>query len=336
MVAHRPDSSVPVRALVASLCLATGLSPLLLPAKASSQEQTSQPFAPGATLQVQSHLIEMTAAVRDARGEPVTGLGQAAFSITEDGAPQTVRYFAQGRELPLSIGLIVDASGSQEKFVKAHEQAVEAFLREILEPKDQALAVCFGNHLRLVSDWTNSAAALTAALHRFDKGDRDFAEVGPKEERELGTALYDAVYFPLAERFGTGAERRKVLLLLTDGEENASEHDLLDAIHAAQDGNVLIYAVRTTTAKADRMDARDRYGVRALEHLTEESGGRVFDASTTRLEDDFAEIATELRSLYELGYYSTHHERGVQFRKVTVGLEDKQLQVRARSGYTSH
>lgn len=288
---------------------------------------------PGSTLKVESHLVETTVSVRDRAGQPVTGLSKDVFEVAEDGVPQTVRYFATQRELPLSIGLIVDASDSQSKFMKAHEQAVRAFLREVLEPNDRAFAVCFGNHLRLVTDWTGSADQVMDGLHRFNKGDRSFPEVGPVEDRELGTALFDAIYFPVTERLHQTANRRKVLLVLSDGEDNSSEHDLLDAIREGQNGDVLVYAIRMTEAKPGHMDARDRYGVRVLEHLTEETGGRVYDARTTRLEDDFAEIARDLRSLYELGYYSTNHAHDGGFRKVNISVAMEGLRVRARSGY---
>ncbi len=308
---------------------------LLLSLPAFPQEISPRPLESGTTLKVESHLVETTVSIHDSKGQPVLQLPETVFSVTEDGVPQKIRYFAKQHELPLSIGLIVDESGSQESFVKAHQKAVEGFLQQVLQPKDRAFAVCFGNHIRLVSDWTASPTAITEAIHRFDKGDRDFSEVGPREDRELGTALYDAIYFPITERLSDVHERRKVLLLLTDGEENSSEHDLLDTIREAQDGNVLIYAIRTTEAKANKMQARDRYGARVLDHLAAETGGRVFDARTTRLEDDFAEIALELQSLYELGYYSTHHERDGRFRKVTIGVNDETLSVRARSGYTA-
>ena len=310
------------------VCLSGMLGGLLLHA-----QEPQVAVAPGSTLKVESHLVEMTVSVRDRQDHPVAGLAQSAFHVTEDGVSQPIRYFAQERELPLSIGLILDASGSQSTFVKSHEDAVRRFLQQVVEPKDKAFAVCFGNHLRLASDWADSAAQVVEQIHRFDKGERDFPVVGPDEDRDLGTALYDAIYFPIAEKMKDVRGRRKVLLLLTDGEENSSEHDLLDAIREAQNENVLIFAIRTTEAKPKRQDARDRYGIRVLEHLTEETGGRVFDASASNLDEDFAEIASELRNLYEVGYYSTHHERDGRFRKVTVDVDGDGLSSRARSGY---
>jgi len=140
-------------------------------------------------IHVETHLIDTALSIHDAHGLPVSNLTQDDFTIVEDGVPQKIRFFAHNNQLPLSIGLIIDESGSQEKFVKEHEKDIEAFLHQILEPNDQAFALCFGNHLRLVSDSSSSAPAIMDGIRSFDKGNMDFPEIGPKEERELGTAL---------------------------------------------------------------------------------------------------------------------------------------------------
>lgn len=290
----------------------------------------------GYRLRVDSRLIDTTVIVHDAKGIPVTGLPQTAFHISEDGVSQTIRYFASQRELPLSIGLIVDASGSQDTFVKEHEKEIEAFLQEVMEPRDHAFVICFGNHLRLTSDWTNSPSDIIEGIKRFDKGDRDFKELGPQEERKLGTALFDAIYFPITERMVAERGRRRVLILLSDGEENSSEHDYVDAVTAAQGADTLIYAVRTTEHRSRKMDARDRYGERVLDHTTEATGGRAFDAHAQRARSIFASIAADLRSMYEIGYYSTNSDRTPTFRKVTIAVDGDGLTVQARAGYVSH
>lgn len=288
-------------------------------------------------LRVDSHLIDTTVLVRNAKGEPVTGLAQDAFHVREDGAPQTIKHFASQRQLPLSIGLIVDASDSQEKFVKEHEKEIEGFLREVMEPRDHAFAICFGNHLRLTSDWSSDAAAIVESVRRFNKGDRTGPELGPKytdkQQRVLGTALYDAIYFPIAEKLVAERGRRRVLLVFSDGEENSSEHDLVDAITEAQSADTLIYALRTTENKEKDYNARDLYGMRALDHLAEATGGRSFDVRVMDAKKIFASIATDLKSLYEIGYYSSNTEKG--FRKVRVAVEGEGLKVQARAGYVA-
>lgn len=290
----------------------------------------------GYRLRVDARLIDTTVIVRDAKDKPVTGLPQTAFHISEDGVPQTVRYFASQRELPLSIGLIVDASGSQDTFVKEHEKEIEVFLQEVMEPRDHAFVICFGNHLRLTSDWSNSPSDILNGIKRFNDGNRDFSELGPQEERKLGTALFDAIYFPITERMVAERGRRRVLIVLSDGEENSSEHDFVDAVSAAQGADTLVYAVRTTEHKSRKMDARDRYGERVLDHMTEATGGRAFDAHAQTAKSIFASIAADLRSMYEIGYYSTNSDRKPTFRKVTIGVDGDGLTVQARAGYVSH
>lgn len=284
-------------------------------------------------IQVETHLIDTTLSARDADGHIVTGLTQDDFTVLEDGVPQKIRFFAHDSQLPLSIGLIIDASGSQGKFVKEHQKDIEVFLHRVLEPGDQAFALCFGNHLRLVSDTSSSVSALMDAVRSFDKGNMEFPEIGPKEERELGTALYDAVFFSITEKLAAIRQRRKVLLVFSDGEENSSEHDLLDAIEAAQNNDVLIYAIRYTELKHGKMDARDRYGVRALDHLTTQTGGKTFDFHETKLKQDFSEIAGDLRSLYDLAYQSTNPTRDGTYRKVVIKTTRPGLTVSARAGY---
>ncbi|GGA61870.1 hypothetical protein GCM10011507_11750 [Edaphobacter acidisoli] len=284
------------------------------------------------TIHVDTRLIDTTFSVRDTNGQLVHGLTQNDFTITEDGVPQTIRFFFRDTDLPLSIGLVIDSSGSQDKFVKAHEKDIEAFLHQILEPNDQAFAICFGNYLRMVSDSTSSPEKITSGIHRFNKGERNFPQIGPKEDRDLGTALYDAVFYSVTEKFSNIHQRRKVIVVFSDGEENSSEHDLLDAIEAAQNNDVLIYAIRYTELTHGQMNARDRYGVRALNHLTEQTGGHAFDAQSN-LSQAFAQIADDLRSLYEIAYQSTNHERDGTYRKVVIHTTQPGLIVRARTGY---
>jgi Ca-activated chloride channel family protein len=295
---------------------------------------TKSSFAQGIPdIKVETHLIDTTLSVHDANSRIVTGLTQEDFTVVEDGIPQKIRFFAHDNQLPLSVGLIIDESGSQDKFVKEHEKDIEAFLKQVLEPDDQAFALCFGNHLRLVSDSSSSPSAIMDRIRSFDKGNMDFPEIGPKESRELGTALYDAVFFSITEKLATIHQRRKVLVVFSDGEENSSEHDLLDAIETAQNADVLIYAIRYTEMKHGKMDPRDRYGMRALDHLTTQTGGKTFDFHATNLKQDFAEIAGDLRSLYDLAYQSTNPTRDGTYRKVVIQATRPGLSVRARTGY---
>jgi Ca-activated chloride channel family protein len=107
-----------------------------------------------------------------------------------------------------------------------------------------------------------------SGIRGFDKGNTDFPEIGPKEKRELGTALYDGAFFSVTEKLAAIHQRRKVLVVFSDAEENSCGHDLLDEIEAAQNADVLIYAIPYTELNHGKMDARDRYGMHALDHLS--------------------------------------------------------------------
>jgi Ca-activated chloride channel family protein len=285
----------------------------------------------------ETHLIDSTVSVHDADGGLVQDLKQEDLAILEDGIPQPIRFFSRAEQLPLSIGLIIDASGSQEKFLKEHEHDIAEFLRQTLMPEDKAFAVCFGNHLRLVSDWSGDQAAILAALHSYDKGSKkgqyDFPEIGPKEDRELGTALNDAVFYSTSEKMTGIQHRRKVLVVFSDGEENSSEHDLVDTIEAAQNTDVLVYAIRYTELKHNKMDARDRYGMRELDHLTAQTGGKSYDSHAMKVSQAFAEISGELRSLYAVAYHSTNQTQDSTFRKVVIQSKRPGILLRARAGY---
>jgi len=294
----------------------------------------SLPRAAGqATLKVETHLIDTTVSVHDAEGGNVKDLTADDLAIVEDGIPQTIRFFSRAEQLPLSVSLVIDESGSQDKFVKQHEQDIAEFLRQTIEPQDQAFAICFGNKLRLVSDWSNSGAAIVDGIRRFDKGDRTFPEIGPKEDRDLGTALNDAVFYAIHDRMSGIHQRRKVLLVFSDGEENSSEHDLLDVVQAAQEEDVLVYAIRYTENKGSKINARDRYGIRELDHLTAQTGGKSYDARAMKVSQAFAEIAGDLRSLFGVAYQSTNRVRDGAYRKVVIQSKRPGLTVRARAGY---
>jgi Ca-activated chloride channel family protein len=327
---RRSFQIAPLALTLVSLCFAVCVAGFLA-ALLASQPASAQQVP---VFHSETHLIDSTVSVHDASGGLVQDLKQEDLSVIEDGIPQTIQFFSRAEQLPLSIGLILDASGSQEKFLKEHERDLAEFLKQTLLPDDKAFAVCFGNHLRLVSDWRSGSKedqqAIRDALHQYDKGDRNQPEIGPQEERDLGTALNDAVYYGITEKMEGIQRRRKVLVVFSDGEENSSEHDLIDTIEAAQDANTLVYAIQYTELKHGKMDARDRYGMRELNHLTSQTGGKTYDSHAMKVSEAFAEIAGELRSLYAVAYHSSNPVQDGDFRKVVIKANRPGIVVRAR------
>lgn len=277
-------------------------------------------------------LVSVSFTVRNSTGALVDNLTKNDFDIFEDAAPQKIAFFARSVDVPLTLGLIADASGSQEHFIKKHDRDLRVFLDEVLGPRDRAFLLCFGNHLRLVSDFTQSGAAMLDSLQRHDHGDGRFPELGPKEDRDLGTAFYDAIYYSVTEKLAADTGRR-ALLIFSDGEDNSSSHDMMTTIETAQQENVQVFTIRYTQREHGRLTARNKYGIRVMDRIAKETGAESIDAAATDPHDYFRQIAQELRSSYELAYYPTNPVKDNAFRKIVIRPKQDGLTVRAKTGY---
>jgi len=281
------------------------------------------------------HLINIGFSVRDAQGKLVTDLTRDDFEVLEDGVPQKIAFFARSEDVPLTLGLVVDVSGSQGSFLKPHEKDLRTFLRAALAPKDRAFLLCFGNHLRLVADYSTPGRDLAQALAGFDhvKDATAYPELGPKEIRTAGTAFYDAIYYSSVQMLANTEGGRRALIVFSDGEDNSSGHHMLDAIEAAQTNNVLLFCVRYTEVKNERLNARNKYGMSVMARIAKETGGADFDAREKGLAENFKEIGEQLRSAYELAYHSSNTASDDTFHKISIRAKDASLTVRAKTGY---
>jgi Ca-activated chloride channel homolog len=230
--------------------------------------------------------------------------------------------------------LIVDFSGSQDQFSKQHQHDLEVFLKDILGPKDRVFMICFGNHLRLVSDFSQSGPELIDRLKLYQRSDKHFPDLGPKEDRELGTAFYDSIYYSVTEKLANESGRR-ALLVFSDGEDNSSSHDMMSAIEATQAANVLVYTIRYTEKQHGRLTARNHYGIRVMDRIAKEAGGQAIDAETTDPKTYFQQIAEELRTSFELAYYPTNPLPDDTFRKIVIRPRQSGLTIRSKTGYFS-
>ena len=281
------------------------------------------------------NLVNVAFTARDASGGLVDTLSAEDVRIFEDGAEQKIAYFAKSAEVPLTLGLIVDASGSQERFSKQHEKDLQVFLKSVLGPKDRAFLLGFGNHLRLVSDFTQSGPEMMERLKQYEKSSDRFPEIGPAEKRDLGTAFYDAIFYATEERL-KNQEGRRAILVFSDGEDNSSSHDMMTTIEAAQAANVLVYTIRyTETMKHGELSARNKYGIRVMDRIAKETGAWNVDARETDPADYFRKIAEELRTMYEVGYYPANPMKDQSFRKIAIRPKTDGVAIRAKSGYFS-
>lgn len=297
---------------------------------AAIAQQSTRPES----IRVNVNLVNVAFSVRDAGGSLIDNLTSDDFEVVEDAAPQKIAFFAKSIDVPLTLGLIVDASGSQDHFTRKHDQDLQVFLNDVLGPRDRAFLVGFGNHIRLVCDFSRSGQQMMDAWKAYNKDTQRFPELGPNEKRDLGTAFYDSIYYPVTEKLANESGRR-ALLLFSDGEDNSSSHDMMTAIETAQSANVLIFAIRYTEKEQGKLTARNQYGIRVMDRIAKETGGMHIDAEQTDPHTYFRRIADELRTSYELGYYPTNERKDDAFRKVVVRAKRTGLVVRSKTGYFS-
>jgi Ca-activated chloride channel family protein len=279
-------------------------------------------------------LVNVSAAVRDAGGKLMDNLTQDDFEVVEDGVAQKIAFFARSSDVPLRLGLVVDISGSQAAFVKAHQRDLKVFLDKALSQRDQAFLVCFASHPRLIVDYTSSPKQLVDALAGYmDSGrQREYPLLGPQEIR-MGSAVYDAIYHASNQMFQKVERGRKALIVFSDGEDNTSAHHMLDAIELAQTNDVLLFCIRYTDLRNGRWTAKNKYGRGVMERVARETGGADFDAGERELADHFREIGDQLRSSYEIAYHSSNPPEDRTFHKLAVRVKRPGLTVRAKTGY---
>ena len=283
---------------------------------------------------VNVNLVNLGFVARDSQGKLVPNLTADDIELFEDAVPQKIHSFAKSTDLPLTLALIVDASGSQDHFGKQHQKDVELFLKEVLRPQDRVFVVCFGNHIRLVSDYSNSPEQVLENYERYSKGKEKFPEIGPKEDRDLGTAFYDSIYYSVTEKLAQ-AEGRKAILMFSDGEDNSSSHNMMTTIETAQAENVPIYAIRYTEVHHGKLNARNKYGISVMDRIAKETGGLHINAERTDPQTYFAQIAEELRTSYDIGYYPTNKAKDDSFRKIVIRPKIEGVTIRAKTGYFS-
>jgi Ca-activated chloride channel family protein len=285
-------------------------------------------------IRVKVNLVSVAFVARDARGALVDNLTQDDVDVVEDAVPQKIAFFSRSADVPLTLGVVVDASGSQDHFSKQHKNDLEVFFKDVLGPKDRVFLVGFGNHIRLVSDFSGAGSDLLEEWKAYQKSSKHFPLLGPDDDRDLGTAFYDSIYYSVTEKLAKENGRRAILLF-SDGEDNSSSHDMMTAIETAQSENVVVYAIRYTDKEHGKLTPRNKYGTSVMDRVARETGGAHIDAETTDAHVYFRQIAEELRTSYELGYYPTDPLKDDSFRKIVIKPKREGVKVRAKTGYFS-
>jgi Ca-activated chloride channel family protein len=302
----------------------------LLAAAFVTAPATGQEPAP-ISIRVDVGLVNVAFIVRDQNGALAANLTRDDFEVLEDGVPQEIRFFGRSADLPLRLALVLDVSPSQDKFNQKHLSDIEDFLEHAMTPRDKASLVRFGDQIRAIPDFTPSVANFMSALGDLKK-QGNFIDPDHDDTRSGGTALFDALCATTRLKvFGEAAER-KAIILFSDGEDNSSAHDLLDAIEYSQTADAPIYTVRYTEIHKGRLSARNKYGTREMDRLAQETGGAGFDASHDDVAKSLRQVADELRSTYDLGYVTTN-AAGKGYRKLEIRVKRPGFTVRSKPGY---
>lgn len=293
------------------------------------------------TLKVNVDVVQFFFNVKDKKGGFVGNLPKDEFQLLEDNKPQTIKYFSADSNLPLTLGILIDSSASQERVLGMEQEVGGAFLSQILREKDMAFVIDFNIRVSLLQDFTSSARKLKAALNsvRIDSGGQAVVSSLPGQGGgpvptigdPKGTLLYDAVVLASHDEMGQQVDR-KAMILLTDGEDQGSQYKLRDAIEAAQKADTIVYVLLC----ADRgfYGFSGYSGDSAMKKMTQETGGRLIEVGNKpeKLKAAFDQISQELRSQYYIGYVPTNTNKDGGFRRVEIKTKEG-YKIQARSGY---
>ncbi len=307
----------------------------MLPAVAQAQPQPQdQEQAP--TFKVNVNVVNLYFNVKDKHGALIPDLKQGDFQVFEDGVPQKIKYFNADSEQPLTMGIMIDCSVSQERVLPMTQEIGAQFVYDVLRPKDEAFVISFDIQVELLQDFTSETALLRRALQQthINAGGGSYGVPGIGQgpvpvSNPKGTLLYDAIYLASDEKLKEEVGR-KALIILTDGEDQGSKTTLREAIEAAQKSDAIVYVI----FEADRM-ATWGSGKGDMKKIAEETGGRVIDVGDNpkKLKQAFDEISKELRSQYYIGYTPINQKSDGTYRKVEVKPVNKDYKVQARKGY---
>lgn len=322
---NKPRRSLMVAAAVAGTAFAASLG-----AWAAKQGETPAP----PVIKVTSEVVNVYAVVRGKHGRLVPDLTKKDFEITDDGVPQTIKYFSRATKTPLTLALLVDTSPSQERVLGVEKEEAKAFLQQVLRKEDMACVVHFDLEVGLLQDFTEDLVRLDRGI---DSAVINGGAYGPTpgtfpDQSACCTYLYNAVYLAshslLSQQIG-----RKVIILLTDGQDAGSTKTLRQALNAAQRADVIIYSLDISDPSFYGGGFAFE-GDSVLRQLSNQTGGHVVDIRRAKqMSEAFAEIAEELRTQYQLGFVPNPAPTGSSFHRLEVHVINGHYKVQARRGY---
>jgi VWFA-related protein len=288
-------------------------------------------------IQVNVNVVSLFASVRDKHNTLMPSLTKDDFEVYENGQAQTIKYFTRESNLPLTIGLLVDVSRSQENLIGIEQNAASAFLDAVMRPKDEAFLISFGADSELLQDITSSKRLLHKGLDDL-KPNFGFSGITPgpvpTATHQAGTVLYDAIFLAADDRLKHEVGR-KAIVVITDGDDEGSRLTIKQAIEAAQKADTTIYSIYYVDNRFYRGRMSFGGGGRPyLNTMSSETGGHVYDVNNGHpLNKVFDELQEEMRTQYSIGYTPTDPKKDGSYRKLEVRTKDKELKVEARKGY---
>jgi Ca-activated chloride channel family protein len=308
------------------------------PPPAAPQDQ--QEMQKGPTIRVPVNLVDVLFTVLNRRNKLVSDLEQKDFRVLDDNVPQDIRYFSKQSDLPLRIGMLLDTSNSIRDRLKFEQDAANNFLFSVLRRnKDEAFVMTFDDEPEILQTFTGDTGALRDKILRTRAGG--------------GTAVYDAIFDACVKELSHPPRPpgdqpdvvRRVMILISDGDDNLSTHTRAEAIEMAQRTSVVIYTISTSTQWVTLDDpSKEKTGNRkyhltegdkVLQDLADETGGRSFyPYHVDDLDQSFQDIGEELRNQYSLAYNPSNHQLDGRYHKIKIEIPgEKGYQVRARRGY---
>jgi VWFA-related protein len=338
LLRFRPCFSVVFLLVICCLSLAAQQNPPSQPFQDQQTQQTQPPSdqEPLQTFKSEVNVVNLFFNVKDKHGMLVPNLAKDNFEVSEDGKPQTIKYFSSESNQPLTLGIMIDTSASQTRVLDLEQEACAQFLRAVLRDKDLAFVINFDVDVDLDQDFTNNVHDLTRALNKMQinagmGGGPPGLGGGPVPTTPRGTLLYDAIFLGADEKLKSEVGR-KAMIIFTDGEDQGSRLRIQDAIEAAQKADTICYVILI----ADRgfYGGFGYSGDSDMRKLAEATGGRVIEVGNKqdKLKAAFDQIQSELRSQYNIGYSSTNTKLDGSYRKIQI-KEKGDYKVQARQGY---
>jgi len=283
--------------------------------------------APPGQIRVQVNKVGLFATVRDKHKSIVTGLNKDDFQVYEDGQLQEITDFSAETNLPITLGMLMDTSGSEYYMLSAEKDAASRFFGRVLRKGDLGMVMSFDSDVDLLADFTDDRGLLNRAINRAQINIPVGGGIvqGPlPSSGSGGTNFYDAVYLAAHDKL-SGEAGRKAIVVLTDAEDTGSKLKLQDAIEAAQRTDTVVHILLVSADGGDEVVAK---------RLTDETGGRMIVVRNEKnLEQAFDQISEELRNQYTLAYTPSNKSHDGGYRKIKVEMKNKEFSALARRGY---